>query len=108
MIFILEHQLIPLPVPLLDPLEQIFHISCAAGATPRTMAEAQTYIPAHDAWEAEGEKGFSDSKVVKERDTSLRVLGSAQSHVGHRALCRTVLWGELIHIRAYQNRILDK
>lgn len=59
MIFILEHQLILLTVPRLDPLEQIFHISCAAGATPSMIwAEAQIYIPAHSGWKAEGEKGF--------------------------------------------------
>lgn len=59
-IFILEHQLIPLPVPLLDPLEQLFHISSAAGATPSTIwAEAQTSIPARNAGEAEGEKRAS-------------------------------------------------
>lgn len=79
MIFILEHQLILLTVPLLDYLEQIFHIPCAAGATPSMIwAEAQTY----SGWEAEGEKGFPGSKVGKETDQSLRVLGCAQSH-GH-------------------------
>lgn len=116
MIFILEHQLIPLPVPLLDPLEQIFHISCAAGATPSTIwADAQTHVPAHNAWEAEGEKGFSGSKVVEETDPSLGVPGSAQSHVGHRALCRTIrtrgnsstVWYGLIgfgHIRTEYRR----
>lgn len=38
----LEHQLILLRSPLLDPSEQIFLISCAAGATPSTIwAEVQ-------------------------------------------------------------------
>lgn len=63
MIFILEHQLILLRSPLLDPSEQIFHASCAAGATPSTIwAKTQTYIPAHNGQKAGREKGFSGGK----------------------------------------------
>lgn len=92
-IFILEHQLILLRWPLLDPSEQILHVSCTAGATPSVIwADTQTYIPAHNGQKAEGEKGFSDSTVVKETDTSLGVLGSAQSHT-NVPLCRTISEG---------------
>lgn len=62
----------------------------AAGATPSTIwAEAQTYIPAHNGQKAAGEKGFSDSTVVKQTDTSLGAPGSEQSHT-NTPFCRTV------------------
>lgn len=63
MVFILEHQLILFRSALLDLAEQMFHVSCAAGATPSTIwAEAQTYIPAHSGWKAQGEKSFPASR----------------------------------------------
>lgn len=72
MIFILEHQLILLRSPLLDPSEQIFHVSCAAGATPSVIwAETQTYpSPQWRDEKAGREQGFPGSKVVKETDKS--------------------------------------
>lgn len=67
MAFILEHQLILLRSPLLDPSEQIFHISCAAGATPCTIwAEAQTHTPGCYKGKAKGEKGYSSSMMITE------------------------------------------
>lgn len=91
MIFILEHQLILLRSPLLDPSEQTFHVSCAAGTTPSTIwAEAQTYIPAHTAWKAEGEEGFLGTGGYRKQATVLGCWGLHNSLWIHQTLCRTM------------------